>query len=53
MKTVHENDLQKRFLTVDYYGCVQFDSSEKFQLKEIEVSVKRDKMQEFLEIRGA
>ncbi|CAL5971168.1 Hypothetical_protein [Hexamita inflata] len=53
MKKTHEDLLtQKKYLTVDYYGCIQFSDGRQEALKEIEVVIHKDQLEEVLEILG-
>lgn len=42
----------KRYLTIDYYGCIQMDDGTTHQLKEIELSFDKAKFEQVMEILG-
>ena len=45
-------DMVKRYLTIDYYGCIQMDDGTTHQLKEIELSFDKSKFEQVMEILG-
>lgn len=45
-------DMVKRYLTIDYYGCIQMDDGTTHQLKEVELSFDKSKFEQVMEILG-
>ena len=42
----------KRYLTIDYYGCIQMEDGTTRKLKEIEMSFDKSELECLLEILG-